>query len=131
MSAARDLGAHALLLYMYLASNANGYCLALSPTAVRQAVGMARSTYHDQFAKLIDRGYLVPTSGNGFDFYEVPQLRPVNIQNPVSSGGLNFDECPGSVGDVDPLGQRVLPEDTEINNIAIPNKPGTNINGKR
>ena len=50
-SAARDLGAHALLLYLYLASNADGYDLALSPAAIRQAVGMARSTYHDQFVK--------------------------------------------------------------------------------
>ena len=35
MSAARDLGAYSTLLYLYLASNANGYSLALSPTAVR------------------------------------------------------------------------------------------------
>ncbi len=46
-SAARDLGAHALMLYLYLASNANNYTVALSPVAVRQAIGMARSTYHD------------------------------------------------------------------------------------
>ena len=46
-SAARDLGAHALMLYLYLASNANNYTVALSPAAVRQAIGMARSTYHD------------------------------------------------------------------------------------
>lgn len=48
-AAARDLRPHGLLLYLYLAANANNYKLALSPTAIRQAVGMARSTYHDQF----------------------------------------------------------------------------------
>ena len=37
-AAARDLGAHALMLYLYFASNANGYVLALSPAAIRQAV---------------------------------------------------------------------------------------------
>ena len=58
-AAARDLGAHSLMLYLYLASNADGYCLALSPVAVRQAIGMARSTYHDQFHRLVDKGYLV------------------------------------------------------------------------
>ena len=72
-AASRDLGAHALQLYLYLASNANNYTTALSPVAVRQAIGMARSTYHDQFHKLVDKGYLVPGTGNSFDFYEVPQ----------------------------------------------------------
>ena len=48
-AAARDLGAHALMLYLYFASNANGYVLALSPAAIRQAVGMAASTYRDLF----------------------------------------------------------------------------------
>lgn len=46
-SAARDLGPYALMLYLYFAANANGYTLALSPVAVRQAVGMAQSTYRD------------------------------------------------------------------------------------
>lgn len=34
-AAARDLGAHAFMLYLYLASNANGFTLALSPAAIR------------------------------------------------------------------------------------------------
>lgn len=53
--AAKDLGAHALMLYLYLASNANNYTLSLSPAAIREAIGMARSTYHDQFHKPNDR----------------------------------------------------------------------------
>lgn len=71
--AARDLGAHALLLYLYLAANADGYTLALSPTAIRQAVGMPPQTYRDQFLKLIDKKYLVQTGGNVYEFYEKPQ----------------------------------------------------------
>ena len=71
-AASRDLGAHALQLYLYLASNADNYTLALSPAAVRQTIGMARSTYHDQFEKLVLKRYLVPSHGNTFDFYEVP-----------------------------------------------------------
>lgn len=58
-AAARDLGAHALMLYLYLASNANNFELALSPAAIRQAIGMPVSTYRDQFVKLVDKGYLV------------------------------------------------------------------------
>lgn len=68
------MGAHALMLYLYFASNANGFTLALSPAAIRQAVGMPQSTYRDQFTKLIDRGYLVRRgNGNAYDFYETPQ----------------------------------------------------------
>ena len=73
-AAARDLGAHALMLYLYFASNANGFMLALSPAAIRQAVGMPSSTYRDQFIKLIDKGYLVQRGdSNTYDFYETPQ----------------------------------------------------------
>ena len=129
MRAARDLGAYSTLLYLYLASNANGYCLALSPAAVRSAVGMARSTYHDQFERLVDKGYLVQSSGNGFDFFEVPQPRHDNIQKSVSATGLNFEECTSADIHFERPGQPVLPENTEINNMGIPDKPRTNISG--
>ena len=73
-AAARDLGAQALMLYLYFASNANGFMLALSPAAIRQAVGMPASTYRDQFIKLLDKGYLVQRGeSKTYDFYETPQ----------------------------------------------------------
>ena len=72
-AAARDLGAHALLLYLYLASNADGYKLALSPAAIRQTIGMPQQTYRDQFNKLLDKGYLVETGTNQYEFFEVPK----------------------------------------------------------
>ena len=114
-AAARDLGAHATMLYLYLAANADGYNLALSPVAVRQAIGMARSTYHDQFHKLLDKGYLVPSHGNSYNFYEVPQT-VTNSKYAVSDDGLNFEECTCSDTHVDYDGQPVLSEDIEINN---------------
>ena len=115
-SAARDLGAHATMLYLYLASNANGYSIALSPVAVRQAIGMARSTYHDQFHKLVDKGYLVPSRGNTFEFYEVPQ-HGTQTENALSDDGLNFEEC--SCPDTYDLcdGHPILSGDIEINNM--------------
>ena len=89
-AAARDLGAHALMLYLYLASNANGYTLALSPVAIRRAVGMPPSTYTDQFNKLVDKGYLVQRGeGNTYDFYEVPQ-RVTRVENESSADGFDF-----------------------------------------
>lgn len=91
-AAARDLRPHALLLYLYLASNADGFTLALSPAAVREAVGMARSTYADQFQILIDKGYLVLSHGNTYEFFETPQTRPVPTQN--STGDANPSDYP-------------------------------------
>lgn len=94
MYASRDLGAHALRLYLYLAANADNYTLALSPAAVRSAIGIPRSTYHDQFEKLIDKGYLVHKQGNTYDFYELPQTRTgVPCENSTRHGSINFEEC--------------------------------------
>ena len=113
--AARDLGAHSLMLYLYLASNADGYNLALS---------------HDQFVRLVDKGYLVPNSGNGYDFFEVPQPRHDNNQKPVTAAVLNFEECTSADKGIEPDVISIPSENTEINNNEnTPNKPKTNISG--
>lgn len=114
-SASRDLGAHALQLYLYLASNANNYTIALSPVAVRQAIGMARSTYHDQFHKLVDKGYLIPSHGNTYEFYEIPQA-VTQTKNEMLDVGLTFEDKPTNDNQGDFPEQDVLTEDIEINN---------------
>lgn len=114
-AASRDLGAHGLRLYLYLAANANNYNLALSPAAARAAIGIPRSTYFDQFAILVDKRYLVPGAGNTYDFYEVPQPA-TQTQKEVSADGLNFEEIPSHDEQGGSGGQSVLPEDIEINN---------------
>lgn len=121
-AASRDLGAHALQLYLYLASNANNYTLALSPAAVRQAIGMARSTYHDQFNKLIDRGYLVLSHGNTYEFYEAPNS-DTQSKNAASAEGLDFESDPITDTPLSFGGQEEPPEGIEINNKA--NAPHT------
>lgn len=100
-AAARDLGAHALMLYLYFASNADGFMLSLSPAAIRQAVGMPPSTYRDQFVKLIDKGYLIQRgNSNTFDFYETPK-RVTHTENDITADGYDFTaddfETPQSV----------------------------------
>lgn len=84
-AASRELGAHALRLYLYLAANADNYTFALSPAALTRDIGMPRSTYHDQFRKLVDLGYLVQANGNTYDFYEVPR----HSENSIISDGQN------------------------------------------
>lgn len=104
-AAARDLGAHALMLYLYFASNANGFMLALSPAAIRQAVGMPQSTYRDQFIKLIDKGYLVQRGDSStYDFYETPQ-RATHTEKDNTAGAF---ATPQAVNDA-------AAEDIEIN----------------
>ena len=114
-AASRDLGAHGLRLYLYLAANANNYNLALSPAAARAAIGIPRSTYFDQFAILVDKRYLVPGAGNTYDFYEVPQPA-TQTQKEMTADGLDFEESPRHESQEASDGQFVLAENTEINN---------------
>lgn len=125
-AASRDLGAIGLRLYLYLASNANNYTLALSPAAARSAIGIPRSTYADQFAVLVDKGYLVPGAGNTYDFYEVPQPA-TRTQKEMTADGLDFEESPSRDAQGGCGGQVVLPENIEINNMTdTPNNAGIN-----
>ena len=124
-AASRDLGAHALQLYLYLASNADNYTLALSPAAVRQTIGMARSTYHDQFEKLVLKRYLVPSHGNTYEFYEVPQAA-TQSQNALSADGLDFEESPPCDTPMPSHGQPVSGEDIEIYNRDLGTDRGIN-----
>ena len=114
-AASRDLGAHGLQLYLYMASNADNYTLALSPAAVRQAIGLKRSTYHDKFHELEEKGYLVNTHGNTFEFYEVPQAA-AQTKKSVTIDGLDFEECPSSDTPICSNGQGMLSDNIEINN---------------
>lgn len=127
-AASRDLGAHGLRLYLYLAANANNYALALSPAAARAAVGIPRSTYFDQFAVMVDKGYLVPGAGNTYDFYEIPQPA-TQTEKEMTADGLEFEESPSHGAQVGSDGHTVLPENIEINNITdTPNNEGINNN---
>ena len=111
-AAARDLGAHALMLYLYFASNANGFTIALSPAAIRQAVGMPISTYRDQFIKLIDKGYLVQRgNGNAYDFFESPKRVSHTSSSPTDDVNDNTADSTSKVRN----SNKITAEDTEIN----------------
>ena len=127
MASARDLGAHAFLLYLYLASNADNYLEALSPTAVRQQIGMARSTFHDQFHRLVDKGYLVPSHGNTYHFYEVPVSATRHSSNVSSGRGGDKENNPHDGMGAPTDEHNVLAEDTEINKKDNPTTTKTNI----
>lgn len=73
MAASKDLTPHSMMLYFYFAANKNNYQFAFSPVAVNTQIGMAKSTCHDQFKNLVNKGYLVQRdNSNIYDFYERP-----------------------------------------------------------
>lgn len=116
-AAARDLKPHALLLYLYFAANADNYEFALSPAAITAEIGMPRSTYHDQFKVLVNKGYLVNTHGNTYDFFEKPQPRAV-IQDleERTPHGLNFEDDTADGISIDQPIVKNTGKDIEINN---------------
>lgn len=67
---------YAFVLYLYFAANANGYTLALSPAAIKEATGLPRSTYYKKLQLLKEKGYVVEGNGNQLHFFEIPQEKP-------------------------------------------------------
>lgn len=115
-AAARDLGAHALMLYLYFAANADNFKLALSPVAVFEATGMPKSTYRDQFLKLVNKGYLVQRrSSNVCDFYETPQHVTHSTGNNAPSEHTSTEHVQDNTQGVCSKAQ----EDVEINKTNI------------
>lgn len=113
------------MLYLYFASNADDFTLALSPAAIRQAVGMPQSTYRDQFTKLIDRGYLVQRGeSNTYDFYETPK-RATHTQKDKTVDGYDF------TADAFGTPQAVNDEAAENIEININNTNMKNIGGEK
>ena len=63
-------------LYLYLASNADGYNFNLSQEDAEKSAGIRRTTFHTYINLMIEKGYLVKSKGNCYDFYEVPRGKP-------------------------------------------------------
>ena len=128
-AASRDLGAHALRLYLYLAANADNYSFALSPADIRQRIGMPTSTYRDQFLILVDKGYLVQSGSNRYDFYEIPQTRHAPIQNDNCAPlGIDFENDTADGFSQAQTAQDTTAKDREINNRDI--EKNTSINNE-
>lgn len=58
----------AFKLYLYLASNQNGYLLALSYEAVNELMPMNRKSYDKAVKELKDCGYLRQIKGSAWEF---------------------------------------------------------------
>ena len=127
-NAIKDLQPYAFSLYLYFAANADTYTFALSPEAVNLSIGMARSTYRDQLKILINKGYLVETGSNTFDFYEVPQARGAQLKNNLSARDF---ENTGNVQEEEPANNLIDPSSIEIDNIITNNKTNNGENNQQ
>ena len=79
-SAMLDLKGETFKLWCYLNKNQNGYTLALSKVdALRWGIG-SKSSYDRAIAELIQKGYLVNTQGNYYNFYELPKDEEIIIK---------------------------------------------------
>ena len=62
-------------LYLYLASNKNGYELSFSPQHFSNIYGCSIDASRKAFVKLIESNYIINNGNNSFEFFETPQER--------------------------------------------------------
>ena len=68
-------GEVAFKLYLYLASNKNGYEFSFSPQHFSNIYGCSIDASRRAFAKLVEANYIINNGNNSFEFLETPQER--------------------------------------------------------
>lgn len=77
-------------LYLYLASNKDGYLLELSAAAVEQEIGIKKTAYHTALKDLEEKGYLKKEQGNTYAFSPSPEFANTNSAI-ANSAGTNLE----------------------------------------
>ena len=123
-AASRDLGGTGLILYLYFASNMNGYNFAFSPADVIRETGIGKTSVYKYFDIMIQKGYLVPINGNTYIFNEVPftetaeRTENLNTQNELNFEDSSFDKNGSSeISSESSLSNREIYNKYEIDNI--------------
>lgn len=70
MKAITELTHNELKIYLYLASNQNGFQLALSSADIADKTNASKRKIQESINSLIEKGYLVETGSNSYDFIE-------------------------------------------------------------
>lgn len=65
-------------LYLYLASNKDGYLLELSAATVEREIGIKKTAYHTALKDLEEKGYLKKEQGNTYAFSPSPKFANTN-----------------------------------------------------
>ena len=81
-------------LYLYLASNKDGYLLELSAAVVEREIGIKKTAYHTALKDLEEKGYLKKEQGNTYAFSPSPKFANTNSANANSaSTNLEVRKC--------------------------------------
>ena len=138
MAVNKQLGPYCLQLYLYLAANADGFNLELSPQHAENDAGIRRTTFYEYMRKLEIYGYLVWKHSNVFDFYTTARPADERTHPDKHKEGIDFEENPAceSVVSNESATQKPCPQDEMKNpscaqvcshrDIVIDNIQGTN-----
>ena len=77
-------------LYLYLASNKDGYLLELSAAAVEREIGIKKTAYHTALKDLEEKGYLKKEQGNTYAFSPSPKFASTNSAS-ANSASANLE----------------------------------------
>ena len=94
MTVNKQLGPYGLQLYLYLAANADGYNLSLSPQNAENDAGIRRTTFYEYMRKLEINGYLVWRHTNTYDFYTTARPADERSHPDRHQEGINFESNP-------------------------------------
>ena len=83
----------AFAVYLYLASNADGFDLALSQKAIENALGIKKTAYHNAIEALKKEGYIEVLQGNIEVFHTAPvrKCEPEIIKEKPKSAKTNLE----------------------------------------
>ena len=94
MAVNKQLGPYGLQLYLYLAANADGFNLELSPQNAENDAGIRRTTFYEYMRKLEINAYLVWKHTNVFDFYTTARPADERTHPDKHKEGINFELNP-------------------------------------
>lgn len=96
--AAHLLSPNAMLIYLYLSGNRNGYGVVLSGTEIREWAGISKSTYFRSIKELISKRFLCLRRGikNVYDFYLLPDNDFSECQ--IDTNESQFDTNESQIG---------------------------------
>ena len=113
-------------VYLYLASNADGFDLALSQKAVEKALNIKKTAYHSAIAELKEKGYIGTMQGN-IDYFFTSPVRKCGLTEDSANANMevrkNGQGCPQTrIGESAKTDKGVRKNDREIDKINNINK---------
>ena len=120
IEASKILSPNTFKVYLYLASNANGFDLILSRQAIMNRLDMSTDSYKRAIKELSTKKFVVEKQGNVYDFFTTPmgaKLQPANeamVAKMPPSMGQNCNQY-GSKNATS-MGAKMQPEISKISN---------------